>query len=48
VRAAVGEHPEVVDVAAAPGCTACEPERFYSHRARGDAGRHAATVVLGP
>ncbi len=30
------------------GCTACEPERFYSHRARRDGARHAATIVLDP
>ncbi len=30
------------------GCTACEPERFFSHRARADAARHAATIVLDP
>jgi polyphenol oxidase len=35
-------------VEARPGCTACEPDRFFSHRARVDAGRHAATVVLRP
>ncbi len=27
-----------------PGCTACEPDRFYSHRARGDVGRHASLI----
>jgi len=29
------------------GCTACEPDRWFSHRARGDVGRQAATIVLG-
>lgn len=38
----------VVDVVTEPGCTACEPERFYSHRARRDPGRHAATIALEP
>ena len=28
------------------GCTACEPQRCFSHRARADAGRSAATIVL--
>lgn len=34
----------VDDVTVEAGCTACEPNRFYSHRARGDAGRHAAVI----
>lgn len=34
---------EVVDHG---GCTACEPDRFWSHRARGDRGRMAATVAI--
>lgn len=29
------------------GCTACEPERYFSHRARADAGRHATAAALG-
>ncbi len=45
VRAAL-EGRATVDEAA--GCTACEPERFFSHRARRDVGRHAATIVLDP
>lgn len=28
------------------GCTACEPDRYFSHRARADTGRMAATVTL--
>ena len=28
------------------GCTACEPETFFSHRARAETGRMAATIVL--
>ena len=28
------------------GCTACEPESYFSHRARGDTGRMVATTVL--
>lgn len=28
------------------GCTATEPERWFSHRARGDSGRHAAFAWL--
>lgn len=28
------------------GCTACEPEHYFSHRARADAGRQVATIVL--
>ncbi|MCB9373617.1 MAG: laccase domain-containing protein [Microthrixaceae bacterium] len=27
-----------------PGCTACDPQRWYSHRARREAGRMAAVV----
>jgi polyphenol oxidase len=34
---------EVVDHG---GCTACEPTRLWSHRARGDTARAAATVTL--
>lgn len=34
---------EVVDHG---GCTACEPTRLWSHRARADTGRAAATVTL--
>jgi len=48
VLAALGQRPEVVAVSSRPGCTACEPEHFFSHRARADSGRHAATVVLEP
>ena len=28
------------------GCTACEPERYWSHRARGDEARMAATICI--
>jgi len=28
------------------GCTACEPDHYFSHRARADVGRMAATVTL--
>lgn len=28
------------------GCTACEPARYFSHRARADTGRMAATVAI--
>ncbi|WP_436795657.1 polyphenol oxidase family protein [Actinospongicola halichondriae] len=30
------------------GCTACEPDQFFSHRARRDRGRHASTITLVP
>lgn len=30
------------------GCTACEPARYWSHRARTDPGRHAAVAWLAP
>ena len=48
VRAALGNRPQVEAVAVEPGCTACEPDRFFSHRARGDRGRHAAAIALEP
>lgn len=35
-------------VGAADACTACDPTRFFSHRARGDAGRHALAVWIEP
>ncbi len=35
-----------VTVVDAGGCTACEPEAYFSHRARHDAGRQAATIAL--
>jgi len=35
-------------VGAADACTACDPTRFYSHRARGDTGRHALAVWIEP
>ena len=35
-----------VDVVDHGGCTACEPRRCFSHRARADEGRAAATIVL--
>lgn len=37
----------VLSVMTSAGCTACEPDRFYSHRARGDGGRHAAIIRRG-
>lgn len=37
-----------VEVHQEPGCTACEPDRFFSHRARGDAGRQAGVVWVEP
>ena len=45
-RASLADLPEVVRVTVEGGCTACEPERFFSHRARGDSGRHASVVVI--
>ena len=47
-RAALARCPEVLEVTVEPGCTACEPERYFSHRARADAGRHASAVMLVP
>ena len=47
VRAALAERPAVDVVHVEPGCTACEPERFFSHRARADHGRHAAAISVG-
>ena len=35
-----------VTVVDAGGCTACEPGSYFSHRARNDAGRQAATIAL--
>lgn len=35
-----------VDVVDQGGCTACEPARLFSHRARGDRGRLAAAIVI--
>lgn len=35
-----------VALSVAPGCTACEPEAFFSHRARADTGRHATVAWL--
>lgn len=44
VRAALGAvEVEVVDHG---GCTACEPDRLFSHRARGDRGRMAAAIAI--
>jgi YfiH family protein len=37
-----------IDVVDLGGCTACEPQRLFSHRARADNGRHASTIVLEP
>jgi hypothetical protein len=35
-------------VGSADACTACDAERFFSHRARGDTGRHALVVWIEP
>lgn len=35
-----------VPVGDAGGCTACEPARYFSHRARRDDARHASTVTI--
>lgn len=35
-----------VDVVDHGGCTACEPGSYFSHRARGEHGRQAGTIVL--
>ena len=35
-------------VGAADACTACDASRFFSHRARGDEGRHALAVWIEP
>lgn len=35
----------VLEVEAADVCTACEPERFYSHRRDGRTGRHAMVAM---
>lgn len=48
VRSALAAHPEVDRVVVEGGCTACEPDRFFSHRARADVGRHAAVIALAP
>ncbi|MDZ7673653.1 MAG: polyphenol oxidase family protein [Acidimicrobiales bacterium] len=48
VRSALDERPEIDRVVVEGGCTACEPDRFFSHRARGDRGRHAAAITVGP
>jgi YfiH family protein len=45
VRSALGALD--VDVTDHGGCTACEPGRLWSHRARGDRGRTAATIAIG-
>jgi len=44
VRAALA--PLGVDVVDHGGCTACEPDRWFSHRARADAGRQAGVISL--
>lgn len=46
ILAAIAGHPAVGLLGTAPGCTACEPDRYFSHRARGDVGRHAAVISL--
>jgi copper oxidase (laccase) domain-containing protein len=42
VRSALGEVGVVLDDRSA--CTACEADRFYSHRARRDTGRQVMAV----
>ena len=39
---------DVAVASASPGCTACEAERWYSHRARKETGRMAAVVWVTP
>ena len=47
IRTALDSAPlPVVGVVDHGGCTACEPDAYFSHRARGDRGRMAATMVL--
>ena len=46
VRTALDDRPQVDRVHVGTGCTACEPDRFFSHRARADRGRHAAAITL--
>lgn len=46
IRAVLRARAEIGLVLEQPGCTACEPERFYSHRARSDVGRHAAIISI--
>lgn len=48
VTAALAVAASRLDIAlsVAPGCTACEPHRYFSHRARGDLGRHATVAWL--
>ena len=48
VRSALAGRPELDRVLVGTGCTACEPDRFFSHRARQDQGRHAAAISLVP
>lgn len=46
IRSAIGAVPDAFLVRELAGCTACEPDRYFSHRARGDRGRHAAAISL--
>ncbi|MGK2930795.1 MAG: polyphenol oxidase family protein [Acidimicrobiales bacterium] len=46
VRAALAGCAPIDSVDDVGGCTACEPDRYFSHRARGDQGRHAAVISL--
>lgn len=48
VRAALARCRPIFAVHDVGGCTACEPDRYFSHRARGDRGRHAAAIALLP
>lgn len=48
IRAALDGCGPICGVNDVGGCTACEPDRYFSHRARGDRGRHAAAIALLP
>lgn len=48
IRSILAARPEIRLVLDEPGCTACEPGRYYSHRARADTGRHAALISMQP
>ncbi len=46
IRAAIDGHRDVDLHRIEAGCTACEPDRLFSHRARTDRGRHAAVISM--